>query len=70
MSINTSEIKALLKAAKAKASTDWEKTFVQDQITRFERWGGDLKISPKQIEVLQRIANKESLDDAGDDGWG
>lgn len=71
MTINTDEIKAILKSAKAKAKTDWEKDFVQDQITRFERWGSDLRISPKQIAVLQKIANKESLDDDKEsDEWG
>lgn len=71
MTINTNEIKTILKSAKAKASTDWEKNFVQDQIARFERWGSDLHISPKQIAVLQKIANKESLDDdKGSDEWG
>ncbi|MEW5972345.1 MAG: hypothetical protein AB1713_01140 [Pseudomonadota bacterium] len=71
MAINADEIKTLLKFAKAKAATDWEKNFVQDQITRFERWGSDLHISPRQIAALQKIANKESLDDDKEgDEWG
>lgn len=71
MTISTNELKSLLKTAKEKSATDWEKHFVQDQITRFERWGSDLRISPKQIAVLQKIANKEALDDDKEgDEWG
>lgn len=70
MNISSDELKSLLKVAKKKSSTDWEKNFVQEQIARFERWGSDLYISPKQIAVLQKIANREVMDDDKDgDEW-
>ena len=51
------ELNALVKAAKAAASTGWEKGFCNDQDKRLNKWGGKVKMSEKQIAVLQKIAS-------------
>jgi hypothetical protein len=61
--INTSELKDLLKRAKSRVATDWEREFVREQIERFKRWGEDLHLSPKQLDILQKIARREVFDD-------
>lgn len=38
--------------------SDWEHNFVEDQRKRFEQYGSKMFLSPKQLQVLQRIENK------------
>jgi len=47
-----------LAAAANGAADDWEKQFVKEQSERFEKWGNELFISPKQWAILQRVASK------------
>lgn len=63
------KLKALVKAAKAAASTDWEKSFCKDQSKRIKEWGGKVKMSEKQIAVLRKIASgKEEEDEEEKEG--
>ena len=34
---------------------EWETKFVEDMISRLERWGDDVLISPRQEEVLEKL---------------
>lgn len=34
---------------------DWEKGFVGDQIKRYEEYGSDIRLSPKQWEMMRKI---------------
>ena len=36
----------------------WETNFVEDLAGRLGEWGGDLRLSARQIEVLERIEKK------------
>ncbi len=56
------DIQALVKAAKAAASTDWEKAFVKDQSDRLKKWGEKVMMSEKQIACLQKIAGQAEED--------
>ncbi len=38
--------------------SDWEKSFLGDQIARTDQYGDDIRISPKQQGVLERIYGK------------
>lgn len=35
----------------------WEKGFVEDQEKRFEEYGDDTRLSPKQWDMLRKIEN-------------
>ena len=35
--------------------SDWERSFLKDQQERFEKYGTDTRMSPKQWGVLDRI---------------
>lgn len=63
VSVNVQDHKELLKRAKQRVATDWEREFVGEQIERFKRWGEDLHLSPKQLDILQKIARREVFDD-------
>jgi len=60
---NPAELKETLKRARQRCATDWERDFVRDQIERFKRFGEELHISPKQLDILQKIARREVFDD-------
>ncbi len=54
-------------------ASDWEKGFLTDQQDRMEKYGQDIRLSPKQWAILDRIANKighpprdDKPDDDGD----
>lgn len=36
----------------------WESDFVDDQRKRYEQYGTNMFLSPKQLQVLQRVENK------------
>lgn len=38
--------------------SDWELNFFTDQIERWETYGADMRISPKQWGILDKIADK------------
>ena len=45
-------------AARCGRLSAWEENFVHDVALRLAEWGGDLRLSAKQIEVLERIEKK------------
>lgn len=47
-----------------KALSEWEQGFIADQQKRYDEYAADIRLSPKQIAVLERIKNK--LDEARD----
>jgi hypothetical protein len=51
----------LFEAAKLneEALTDWERAFVGDQMTRFDRYAEGTRFSEKQWGVLRRVAADE-----------
>lgn len=53
-------VESLLQAVAADSGelSDWEKSFMGDQQSRYEQYGAEMFISPKQWGVLRRIANK------------
>jgi len=63
----------LLGLAAKNASGDWEENFVTDLETRFETYGERTHLSPKQLAILERIADPipafEPLNGRGDDGY-
>lgn len=38
--------------------TDWERSFMADQITRFELYGARTRFSQKQMDVIDRVYSK------------
>lgn len=38
--------------------TDWERSFMDDQIARFEQYGARTRFSDKQMEVILRVYGK------------
>jgi hypothetical protein len=38
--------------------TDWEMSFMTDQINRYKQYGADTRFSPKQWGVIDKIASK------------
>ncbi len=36
----------------------WETDFIADMVQRFQEWGGDLRLTVKQREALERIERK------------
>ena len=59
---DTDEFDKLLGLAWAGAETEWEIEFVGDIKSRFNEWGEKMFLSPRQLEVIQKLA-----DAAGDD---
>ena len=53
-----SEFETLLADAEANAVTDWEMEFVSDINDKFEKYGDQMFISTKQIEILERISKQ------------
>lgn len=49
----------LVKAQAAATLTVWEDKFVADMIARRERQGDGIRISERQEEALERIAEKD-----------
>ena len=45
-----------LTAAEGNARTGWEMDFLSDMTERFEQWGDQMFLSPKQEAILKRIA--------------
>lgn len=35
--------------------TDWERSFMEDQKTRYDEYGTDIRFSPKQWAIIERI---------------
>jgi len=61
--IDLKELREVLKKAKARTVTDWEKDFVKEQIERFKKFGETLHMSQKQFDMLTRISEREIFDD-------
>lgn len=38
--------------------SDWERNFMKDQKSRYEKYGDDTRMSPKQWTVIAKIADK------------
>jgi hypothetical protein len=38
--------------------TPWEQRFIEDMLEKFRRYGDQIRISPKQWEILTRISEK------------
>jgi hypothetical protein len=45
-------------AAGSGSLSDWELEFVGDLDSRLSRWGAKLIVSPKQLAVLEQLAQK------------
>ncbi|MDD4887642.1 MAG: hypothetical protein PHO64_12090 [Thiomonas sp.] len=39
----------------AAALDDWQRGFVQDQLARLEKWQDDIRLSDKQVAVLEKV---------------
>lgn len=38
--------------------TDWERSFMADQVKRYETYGSRTRFSDKQIEIIERVYGK------------
>lgn len=52
------EFERLLIDAERRASTNWEEDFTSSLRFRFERHGVEMFLTGKQVEQIERIANK------------
>ena len=54
---------ALLNAVGENSSklNDWEKGFMTDQQSRYEEYGENMRVSPKQWAVMNKIAEKVGI---------
>jgi len=50
------EFVRVLSKAKNQTKNQWENEFVKSIFERFEKYGGKMFISPKQLETIQKIA--------------
>lgn len=48
----------LADALAGKVISDWERSFLQDQAERVEKYGTSVRFSPKQFAILDRVADK------------
>ena len=55
-----SEFEDLLEDADSNAGNEWEREFVDGIRKRFEKYGGDMFVSEKQLATLEKIAGGES----------
>lgn len=53
------EFETLLDDAEGNANSDWEMSFTADMRERYEDYGGEMFVSEKQLEYLERIAHRE-----------
>lgn len=44
--------------AGVKYLSDWEKNFLSDHIERYQKYGNDIRLSPKQWAVLEKMHEK------------
>jgi hypothetical protein len=42
----------------AKGCSTWEQSFMDDQVKRFTEYGNETRFSPKQWQILDRVAEK------------
>ncbi len=38
--------------------TDWERSFMDDQVKRYEQYGDRTRFSDKQMEIIRRVYGK------------
>lgn len=38
--------------------TDWERSFMDDQVKRYEQYGNRTRFSDKQMDVIERVYGK------------
>ena len=48
----------LLNSADANAETEWERGFIDDMKVKFEKYGSEMLLSEKQVQVLERIVHE------------
>jgi hypothetical protein len=48
----------ILDQAEANANSDWEMNFTADMREKYEDYGGEMFVSEKQLEHLERIAER------------
>lgn len=41
-----------------KKCSEWERGFMDDQVKRWEEHGADIRMSPKQWQIIGRVAEK------------
>ena len=41
--------------------SDWERGFMDDQVKRFEQYEAETRFSPRQWDVMRRVANKLNI---------
>lgn len=51
----------LADALASKDISDWERSFLQDQAERVEKYGASTRFSDKQWKILDRVAEKISI---------
>lgn len=38
--------------------TDWERSFMEDQVKRYDQYGDRTRFSEKQLDIMQRVYGK------------
>jgi hypothetical protein len=51
--------KVTLNDAVSNAQSEYDVTLANDMADRFEKWGGDMFITSKQLEQVKRISGEE-----------
>lgn len=46
----------------AGALSEWQKQFIADQKTRVQKWGPDLRLSPKQLVQIRKAAEVAGIE--------
>lgn len=65
MSISTDEQQWLddfIENISVKELTEWENNFFEDMMKRYKEYGTNMRLSPKQWQVLFKIAKKQQID--------
>lgn len=65
MSISTDEQQWLddfIENISVKELTEWENNFFEDMMKRYKEYGANMRLSPKQWQVLFKIAKKQQID--------
>ncbi len=57
---NEEDYEKVYEEAESNARGDWEIDFIEMMGERFEKFGFDMYISDKQVEILKKIAKGES----------
>lgn len=56
--VKTDEFAELLALASMAVTSDWEENFVSDMEEKFEKYGGDMFLTDRQLHTLKRIVDE------------